>query len=49
MQAERVDATCAWRPSAMRYHEQLNNIRGILFYVALAVIAIGFLIDFIRR
>jgi hypothetical protein len=33
----------------MRYHEQLNRARGILFYVALAVIAVGFLIDYIRR
>ena len=33
----------------MRYHEELNKVRGVLFYVALAVIAIGFLIDSLRR
>ena len=34
---------------SMRYHEELTRARGILFYAVLAVIAIGFVIDFIRR
>jgi hypothetical protein len=33
----------------MRYHEQLNTVRAIGFYVALAIIAIAFLIDHLRR
>ena len=33
----------------MRYHEEMNRVRGILFYVALGIIAIGFVIDYIRH
>ena len=33
----------------MRYHEQLNRVRGVLFYVAIAIVAIGFVIDRLLR
>jgi len=33
----------------MRYHEELTRARAILFYAVLGVIAIGFLIDVLRR
>jgi hypothetical protein len=33
----------------MRYHEELNTIRAILFYAALVVIAVGLLIEYVRR
>lgn len=33
----------------MRYHEELIKVRGILFHAAVAMIAIGFLIDYIRH
>jgi hypothetical protein len=33
----------------MRYHEELTRVRGIVFYVALAVIGVAFLIDYVRR
>ena len=33
----------------MRYHAELTRARGILFYAVLGVIAIGFLIDVLRR
>jgi hypothetical protein len=32
----------------MRYHEELNKVRAVLFYAAIAVIAIGLLIDYVR-
>lgn len=33
----------------MRYHEELNKVRGVMFYVAAAIVAIGFVIDYLRR
>ncbi len=33
----------------MRYHEELNRVRGVLFYLAVAVLAVGFVIDYLRR
>jgi hypothetical protein len=33
----------------VRYHEELTRARGVLFYVALAIVAVAFLIDYVRR
>jgi hypothetical protein len=33
----------------MRYHEQLNKVRGVLFYIALVVLATGYVITHIRH
>ena len=32
----------------MRYHEQLNNARAIVFLAAVVIIAVAFVIDYIR-
>ena len=37
------------RLQSMRYHEELNRARGVLFYVASVVLAFAFLIDYVRR
>lgn len=33
----------------MQYHEQLNKVRGIAFYIVVAAIAVGFILDYLRR
>ena len=33
----------------MRYHEELHKVRGVLFYVVVMLIAVGFIFDYIRR